>query len=176
MGNRVKARNQTASSVRQSVTIPGPIDVAYERFVAETDSDAKNDAGKDSDSRDFRKRSDCRKFDSLISRGRFGNICSIALPNEKSPLPIFTGYRFGLPRRLTVILRATCPRRFWRKACICSGRPSSGGLRLQSGLKFVVQVNFCFASSRASCLLVMAPSSCASSISCKTFPNAGPGL
>lgn len=84
MGNRVKARSRNASSVRQSVTIPGPLatevrrvakqrhltvsralvvlaekgveaeaaarkamDIAYERFVAETDSDRKNDAGKD---------------------------------------------------------------------------------------------------------------------------------
>jgi hypothetical protein len=84
MGNRVKARNQSAASVRQSVTIPGPLaaevrrvakqrhltvsralvvlaekgvqaeadarkglDIAYDRFIAETDSDRKNDAGKD---------------------------------------------------------------------------------------------------------------------------------
>jgi predicted DNA-binding ribbon-helix-helix protein len=84
MGNRVKARSRAASSVRQSVTIPGPfatevrrvakqrhltvsralvalaekgveaeaaarkgLEIAYERFVAETDSARKNDAGKD---------------------------------------------------------------------------------------------------------------------------------
>jgi hypothetical protein len=84
MGKRAKACNGAASSVRQSVTIPGPLvtevrrvakqrrltvsralvvlaekgveaeaaarkslDTAYQRFVAETDSNRKNDAGKD---------------------------------------------------------------------------------------------------------------------------------
>lgn len=84
MANRARARNGTASSVRQSVTIPGPLaaevrrvakqrhltvsralvvlaekgveaeaaarkrlEIAYERFIAEPDSDRKNDAGKD---------------------------------------------------------------------------------------------------------------------------------